>query len=71
MEELLYDVPGSGGIIDCPLLLIQVTRLKCGGFIVAFRLNHTMSDGPSGFNKFMAAMAEIANGACKPSIPPV
>ena len=23
-DELLYDVPGSGGILDCPLMLIQV-----------------------------------------------
>jgi hypothetical protein len=24
MEDLLFDVPGSGGILNCPLLLIQV-----------------------------------------------
>jgi hypothetical protein len=24
MEELLFEVPGSGGILNCPLLLIQV-----------------------------------------------
>ncbi|KAK8532192.1 hypothetical protein V6N13_131527 [Hibiscus sabdariffa] len=24
-EELLYDVPGSNGLVNCPLLLIQVT----------------------------------------------
>ena len=23
-EELLFDVPGSGGVLNCPLLLIQV-----------------------------------------------
>ena len=26
-EELLYDVPGSGEILGCPLLLIQVSNL--------------------------------------------
>lgn len=26
LEELLYDVPGSQGIIDCPLILIQVVN---------------------------------------------
>ncbi|KAG4991702.1 hypothetical protein JHK87_025159 [Glycine soja] len=42
-DELLYNVPGSDGIIECPLVLIQlayklnvyewqVTRLKCGVF---------------------------------------
>ncbi|KAG2708760.1 hypothetical protein I3843_05G188600 [Carya illinoinensis] len=70
LEELLFDVPGSGGVLDCPLLLIQVTRLKCGGFIFALRLNHTMSDA-AGLVQFMAAVGEIARGARAPSIPPV
>ncbi|TYJ01840.1 hypothetical protein E1A91_A13G182800v1 [Gossypium mustelinum] len=43
-DELLYNVPGSEGMLNCPLLLIQVTQLKCGGFIFALRLNHVMSD---------------------------
>ncbi|XP_062151929.1 benzyl alcohol O-benzoyltransferase-like [Alnus glutinosa] len=70
MEELLFDVPGSGGILNCPLLLIQVTRLKCGAFIFALRLNHTMSDG-AGLVQFMMAMAEMAHGARAPFILPV
>ncbi|KAI3462217.1 hypothetical protein Pfo_018880 [Paulownia fortunei] len=70
LEELLYDVPGSGGVINCPLLLIQVTRLKCGGFIFALRLNHTMSDA-AGLVQFMSAVGELARGAEAPSIPPV
>ncbi|XP_054778093.1 benzyl alcohol O-benzoyltransferase-like [Prosopis cineraria] len=69
-EEILYNVPGSEGIINCPLLLVQVTRLKCGGFILAFRLNHAMSDA-LGFIQFLKALAEIAQGACEPSIPPI
>lgn len=28
MEELLYDVPGSCGILDSPLLLIQVWKIR-------------------------------------------
>lgn len=70
LEELLYDVPGSAGVVDCPLLLIQVTRLKCGGFIMAIRLNHTMSDA-AGLVQFMTAVAEMATGADSPSVPPV
>ncbi|KAJ0793817.1 putative alcohol O-acetyltransferase [Helianthus annuus] len=27
MEELLYDVPGSGGIVDSPLMLFQVSYI--------------------------------------------
>ncbi|XP_030936860.1 benzyl alcohol O-benzoyltransferase-like [Quercus lobata] len=69
-EELLFDVPGSVGILNCPLLLIQVTRLKCDGFIFALRLNHTMSDAP-GVVQFMMAVGEMARGASAPSILPV
>ncbi|KAL0430580.1 UNVERIFIED_CONTAM: Benzyl alcohol O-benzoyltransferase [Sesamum radiatum] len=70
LEELLYDVPGSGGVVNCPMLLIQVTRLRCGGFIFALRLNHTMSDA-AGLVQFMSAVGELARGAEMPSVPPV
>ncbi|KAI9084376.1 hypothetical protein K1719_033718 [Acacia pycnantha] len=69
LEELLYDVPGTSPVLNTPLLLIQVTRLKCGGFIFALRLNHTMSDA-AGLVQFMSALGEIARGARKPSNPP-
>ncbi|XP_051117756.1 benzyl alcohol O-benzoyltransferase-like [Andrographis paniculata] len=69
LEELLYDVPGSGEVLNCPLMLIQVTRLKCGGFILALRLNHTMADA-AGLVQFMAAVGELAGGADAPSVPP-
>ncbi|KAM7486601.1 hypothetical protein LguiA_002610 [Lonicera macranthoides] len=58
VEELLYNVPGSDGILNSPLLLIQVTRLLCGGFIFALRLNHTMSDG-LGLVQFMMAIVDV------------
>ncbi|KAM3730425.1 hypothetical protein ACB098_12G086700 [Castanea mollissima] len=70
LDELLFYVPSSGAILHCPLLLIQVTCLKCGGFIFAVRLNHTMSD-TNGLVQFMMAMGEMARGACTPSILPV
>ncbi|KAI3851455.1 hypothetical protein MKX03_013068 [Papaver bracteatum] len=70
LEDLIFDVPGSGGVLNCPLLSIQVTRLQCGGFILAIRLNHTMSDA-QGLVQFMTALGEIARGAVSPSIIPV
>ncbi|KAK9057624.1 hypothetical protein SSX86_022460 [Deinandra increscens subsp. villosa] len=66
-DELLYDVPGSSGILDSPLMLIQVTRLLCGGFILVVRFNHTMSDA-FGYVQFMKALSEMANGASSPTI---
>ncbi|XP_042493094.1 benzyl alcohol O-benzoyltransferase-like [Macadamia integrifolia] len=70
LKELLYDVPGSSDIIGCPLLLIQVTRLMCGGFIFALRLNHTLGDA-AGLLQFMSTLGEMARGAQSPSVPPV
>ncbi|KAK4430470.1 Benzyl alcohol O-benzoyltransferase [Sesamum alatum] len=70
VEELLYDVPGSSGIVDCPLLLIQVTRFRCGGFIIGIRFNHTMSDA-FGLFRFLSTVAELAGGAQIPSVLPV
>ncbi|XP_074269958.1 benzyl alcohol O-benzoyltransferase-like [Silene latifolia] len=69
-DELLHDVPGSSGILHSPLALIQVTRLKCGGFIFAIRMNHTMTDGV-GLLHFLNAVGEFARGAQHPSISPV
>ncbi|GAU47999.1 hypothetical protein TSUD_404760 [Trifolium subterraneum] len=70
LDELLFDVPGSSEVINTPILLIQVTRLTCGGFIFALRLNHTMSDA-AGLVQFMSAIGEISRGMNKPSISPV
>ncbi|KAI6706870.1 hypothetical protein NL676_009832 [Syzygium grande] len=70
VDEVLCDVAGSGGTVGCPLLLAQVTRLKCGGFILGLRLNHTISDS-LGLKQFLEAATELARGAPAPSRPPV
>uniref|UniRef100_A0A251TE38 Putative transferase, Chloramphenicol acetyltransferase-like domain protein n=1 Tax=Helianthus annuus TaxID=4232 RepID=A0A251TE38_HELAN len=69
-EELLYDVPGSSGILDSQLLLIQVTRLLYAGFILTVRFNHTICDG-FGYAQFMTTLSEVTNGASVPSIFPL
>uniref|UniRef100_A0A7N0TMX7 Uncharacterized protein n=1 Tax=Kalanchoe fedtschenkoi TaxID=63787 RepID=A0A7N0TMX7_KALFE len=69
-EELVFDVPGSVGLLGTPLLLFQVTRLKCGGCIVGTRLNHSMSDA-GGLAQFLKAVSEMARGASAPSTLPV
>eukprot|EP00253_Pinus_taeda_P008426 PITA_08426 len=69
-QDLIYDVPDTLTITNSPLLLIQVTRLKCGGFIFAVTFNHTIADG-LGFVQFMNALAEMVKGATGPSVLPV
>ncbi|KAJ0084057.1 hypothetical protein Patl1_29412 [Pistacia atlantica] len=70
LDQLLYNVPGSDGTLGCPLLLIQVTRLRCGGFILGLRFIHTICDG-FGFEQFLKAVEEMTNGANSPSLTPV
>lgn len=70
LEELIFDVPGSSAVLDSPLLLFQVTRLACGGFILAVRLHHTMADA-QGLVQFLGAVAELARGAAAPTVRPV
>ncbi|XWS58674.1 hypothetical protein CRYUN_Cryun08bG0055100 [Craigia yunnanensis] len=62
MEELLYDVPGSNDLLNCPLLLIQVSSSPTG--------LTTVSDG-AGLSQFMSAVGDIARGALAPSTLPV
>ncbi|CAN6374786.1 unnamed protein product [Urochloa humidicola] len=69
MDQLLSDVEGSDGVLGCPLLLIQVTRLLCGGFVFALRLNHAMCDA-TGIAQFISVMAELARGLPVPTIAP-
>ncbi|XP_059664266.1 methanol O-anthraniloyltransferase-like [Cornus florida] len=71
LDQLLFNVPGSDGIIGCPLLLIQVTRFVCGGFVLALRLNHTMCDA-AGLFQFLSTIGEFAQGEPNaPSVTPV
>ncbi|KAL1195476.1 (Z)-3-hexen-1-ol acetyltransferase [Cardamine amara subsp. amara] len=69
-EELLFDVEGSSEMLNTPLLLMQVTRLKCGGFIIAVRFNHQMTDGV-GLSFFLKTMSELARGSDAPTVSPV
>ncbi|KAH1030508.1 hypothetical protein J1N35_042682 [Gossypium stocksii] len=58
-KELLFDVPGSQAMLNGPLLLIQVTRLKCGGFIFSLCFNQVTCDA-TGLQQFMSAIGEMA-----------
>ncbi|KAJ8538442.1 hypothetical protein K7X08_027663 [Anisodus acutangulus] len=70
LDLLLHNIPGSDGIVGCPLLLVQVTRFSCGGFVAGFRVNHTMMDA-YGLNMFLNALSELIQGASAPTILPV
>lgn len=66
MDELHLSMDG---VLDYPMLLMQVTRLVCGGFIVGVRLSHSICDG-QGFAQFLTAIADLAKGLPAPAISP-
>lgn len=70
LEELLYDMPGTDAVLGTPLLIVQVTRLRCGGFVVALRCNHAICDG-TGIMQLMNAVGEMGRDYAAPSILPV
>ncbi|CAN6192823.1 unnamed protein product [Urochloa humidicola] len=62
-------IAGIEPVVDRPLLYIQVTRLKCGGFIFGQRFCHCIVDAPGGM-QFEKAICELACGATAPSVTP-
>lgn len=52
----------------CPLLLVQVTRLRCGGVVLGSATHHSMLDGRS-IAHFFQTWASISRGG-PPTVPP-
>ncbi|XBI57022.1 hypothetical protein VPH35_038504 [Triticum aestivum] len=46
----------SAVVVDRPLLYVQVTRLRCGGFVLGFQVCHNLADAP-GSTQFLQASA--------------
>uniref|UniRef100_A0A0C9S3G0 TSA: Wollemia nobilis Ref_Wollemi_Transcript_29249_1773 transcribed RNA sequence n=1 Tax=Wollemia nobilis TaxID=56998 RepID=A0A0C9S3G0_9CONI len=46
---------------DTPLLMMQVTRFKCGGIVLGMSMNHSQFDG-FGAMEFMMSFSSIARG---------
>ncbi|CAN6299872.1 unnamed protein product [Urochloa humidicola] len=70
LEELLCDPGDIKAVIGRPLLFMQVTELRCGGFVAGFHMCHNIADG-FGMIQFMMAVAELTVGESLPSLLPV
>ncbi|KAL6653170.1 hypothetical protein ACP70R_012097 [Stipagrostis hirtigluma subsp. patula] len=72
VEELLFDVAGETAmnVIGRPLLYVQVTRLKCGGFAMGFCMCRNIVDD-AGMMQFIKAVADLADGKSVPDPLPV
>ncbi|RLM61203.1 omega-hydroxypalmitate O-feruloyl transferase-like [Panicum miliaceum] len=61
LGKLVYSVPGAKNILEMPLLAAQVTKFKCGGFVLGLAINHCMFDGV-GAMEFVNSWGETARG---------
>ncbi|KAJ4953319.1 hypothetical protein NE237_030151 [Protea cynaroides] len=61
LGKLVYTVGGAENILEMPLLTAQVTRFKCGGFVLGMALNHCLVDGIAAM-EFVNSWAETARG---------
>ncbi|KAJ3684674.1 hypothetical protein LUZ61_013838 [Rhynchospora tenuis] len=70
-DQLHFDSELMGpGVINQPLLYVQVTRFKCGGFTFAHKTCHMIADA-HGWAQFLTAIGEFARGADQPNVLPV
>ncbi|XP_073121182.1 omega-hydroxypalmitate O-feruloyl transferase-like [Henckelia pumila] len=61
LGKLVYDIPSAKSELEIPLLVAQVTKFKCGGFVLGLCMNHCMFDG-IGAMEFVNCWSEIARG---------
>ncbi|KAK4256913.1 hypothetical protein QN277_006574 [Acacia crassicarpa] len=61
LGKLAYSVPGANTILEMPLMTVQVTRFKCGGFTLGLAMIHCMKDGLCAM-EFINAWSDTARG---------
>ncbi|XP_021818281.1 omega-hydroxypalmitate O-feruloyl transferase-like [Prunus avium] len=61
LGKLVHDIPGAKNILEIPPLVAQVTKFRCGGFVLGLCNNHCMFDG-LGAMEFVNSWGETARG---------
>ncbi|KAM7523620.1 hypothetical protein LguiA_013522 [Lonicera macranthoides] len=61
LQTLVPQVDTKAPVHEQPLLLVQVTKLGCGGMCLGLAISHIMVDGSSGFH-FTNEWARLARG---------
>ncbi|TYG66199.1 hypothetical protein ES288_D06G248900v1 [Gossypium darwinii] len=70
LRKLVPTADYSGDISSYPLIMAQVTTLKCGGVCLGIATHHTLTDGTTAFH-FISSWSEIARGLPQISMPPL
>ncbi|KAE8669248.1 Shikimate O-hydroxycinnamoyltransferase [Hibiscus syriacus] len=66
--QLVPKVDYSGEISSYPLLVLQVTKFKCGGICLGVGMHHIVGDGASALH-FMISWADTARGLSPAIVP--
>ncbi|KAF8394011.1 hypothetical protein HHK36_020213 [Tetracentron sinense] len=61
LRNLVLTFDSAGNVTELPLLTVQVTSFKCGGFVLGIGMNHCMTDLKT-LMEFINSWAEIALG---------
>ncbi|KAJ6676446.1 TRICHOTHECENE 3-O-ACETYLTRANSFERASE [Salix viminalis] len=61
LGKLVYETPGAQNILQIPLVTAQVTKFKCGGFVLGLCTNHCTFDG-IGAMEFVNSWGATARG---------
>ncbi|XP_037469381.1 acyl transferase 1-like [Triticum dicoccoides] len=59
VEELLCEVGDPRVVVGVPLFFMQVTQLRCGGFVIGLHICHNIADG-YGTTQFLKCIADLA-----------
>ncbi|KAG8099714.1 hypothetical protein GUJ93_ZPchr0013g34094 [Zizania palustris] len=70
-QEFLCNPDGnSAAVVGRPLLFVQVTRLRCGGFVFGLQICHNIADA-AGTVQLLRAIGEMSRGMPAPTVAPV
>uniref|UniRef100_A0ACD5TTY9 Uncharacterized protein n=1 Tax=Avena sativa TaxID=4498 RepID=A0ACD5TTY9_AVESA len=70
VQEFLGDAGNTRDVVGKPLLFLQVTELKCGGFVIGLHMCHCIADG-FGILQFINSIADFARGELVPTTLPM
>nr|WEX29776.1 hydroxycinnamoyl-CoA salidroside hydroxycinnamoyl transferase [Rehmannia glutinosa] len=68
IQALIPSVDYTTPIDEIPMVIVQLTRFRCGGVSIGLGISHVMADGPSALH-FVDEWAKIARKA-EPIVPP-
>ncbi|KAG8099713.1 hypothetical protein GUJ93_ZPchr0013g34929 [Zizania palustris] len=70
-QEFLCNPDGNSAVVvGRPLLFVQVTRLRCGGFVFGLQICHNIADA-AGTVQLLRAIGEMSRGMPAPTVAPV